>query len=150
MLSFEVVSSLPKTLSTSDLASLAKELERIFHIRSLVTITLYFLSEASMQTLNFEQRGKNRPTDVLSFATAEQVQRLTPRGAPCEWGDIVVCPTYAAREARRRGLEPREELIRLITHGALHLRGYDHAEEEEEVKMFALQEGVVARIMNFA
>ena len=65
-----------------------------------------------------------------------------------ELGDIVICPSYATREAKRRAISAREELLRLMIHGVLHLKGYDHATEDEEMVMFRLQEELLERIMN--
>jgi probable rRNA maturation factor len=63
-------------------------------------------------------------------------------------GDIAVCVPYAKREAARRGMTLREELLRLIAHGVLHLSGFDHATAKEEEKMFGLQERVVDAIIS--
>lgn len=111
-------------------------------------IGLAFVSETEMKRLNRLYLGKNRPTDVLSFPSAEQempraVRRVSPRPY---LGDVIVCPTYASRDARRRSIDPREELIRLLVHGILHVRGYDHCDEAQEARMFALQERAVESI----
>ena len=54
-------------------------------------------------------------------------------------GDIVLCPSVAARQAREAGHATEEELLLLTTHGILHLLGYDHATPDEEKEMFELQ-----------
>jgi probable rRNA maturation factor len=54
-------------------------------------------------------------------------------------GDIVLCPSFAAKQAAKAGHATEEELLLLTTHGILHLLGYDHAEPEEEREMFELQ-----------
>jgi probable rRNA maturation factor len=54
-------------------------------------------------------------------------------------GDIVLCPSFAAKQAAKAGHATEEELLLLTTHGILHLLGYDHAEPEEEKEMFELQ-----------
>jgi probable rRNA maturation factor len=54
-------------------------------------------------------------------------------------GDIVLCPSVAAKQAAEAGHATEEELLLLTTHGILHLLGYDHAEPEEEKEMFELQ-----------
>lgn len=144
MLTFDVVSGrLPQALSSKDLTALSEHLGAFFRLRREALVTIRFVTEAVMQKINQAERGKNHPTDVLSFATSEAIQVLTPRSESVDWGDIILCPTYAGREAKRRGIAPREELIRLLVHGILHLRGYDHAEPDEEAKMFSLQERFV-------
>jgi probable rRNA maturation factor len=71
-----------------------------------------------MRSLNRRYRGHDRATDVLAF-TLEQ-----PAGPAV--GDVYLCTSVAAREARARGLPLREELIRLVVHGTLHALGHDH------------------------
>jgi probable rRNA maturation factor len=85
------------------------------------------------------------PTDVLSFPMDE----LRP-GAPGEprpvgmLGDVVLCPAVAAEQAAAAGHSTEHELRILLTHGILHLLGYDHAEPQEETAMFALQRELVS------
>ena len=67
-------------------------------------------------------------------------ERVTPAGL---LGDIVVCPTVAAEQAKKAGHSAEEEMLLLTTHGILHLLGYDHAEPEEEKEMFALQRSLL-------
>lgn len=54
-------------------------------------------------------------------------------------GDIVLCPQFAAEQAKAAGHDVEHELALLTVHGVLHLLGYDHAEPDEEKEMFALQ-----------
>jgi probable rRNA maturation factor len=54
-------------------------------------------------------------------------------------GDIVVCPQVAIKQAETAGHEMINEILMLVTHGMLHLVGFDHAEPEEEKEMFGLQ-----------
>jgi probable rRNA maturation factor len=80
------------------------------------------------------------PTDVMSFPMDE----LRPGRDGVEpeegmLGDIVLCPSVAAKQAADAGHATEEELLLLTTHGILHLLGYDHAEPEEEREMFELQ-----------
>ncbi|MBP6945292.1 rRNA maturation RNase YbeY [Patescibacteria group bacterium] len=147
MLSFEVVSSLPSSLTSSDLDRLAEVVFKAVKMPKLSTVSLTFVSESRMQEINQAQRGKDRPTDVLSFATAEEMRLSTPTSSPTDLGDIFMCPVYARREAKRRGIDDREELLRLLVHGILHLQGYDHVTLEEESEMFGLQERLLERIL---
>ena len=88
--------------------------------RRTATISVTFVSRPRMQQLNRAWKGHDSPTDVLSFALPGPQRTLV--------GDIYVCPAVAAREARVAGVSPREELIRLVIHGTLHVLGYDHPE----------------------
>jgi probable rRNA maturation factor len=86
--------------------------------RALVSVT--FLGRDAMRRLNAEHKGRDEPTDVLAFAMTD--------GAGATVGDVYICPWVARREARARGLPLREELIRLVIHGTLHVLGRTHPE----------------------
>jgi probable rRNA maturation factor len=58
-------------------------------------------------------------------------------------GDIVVCPTVAAKQALEAGHQAIDEILLLTTHGILHLLGFDHAEPEEKAEMFGLQKQIL-------
>lgn len=109
------------------------------------SVAIRFVSEAEIAKLNAAYRGKRKPTDVLSFSVDTTLPK-TPRGEEKEYGDIVIAAAYARREAKRRGIRLPEELTRLVVHGTLHLLGYDHATEKDEVRMFGLQEEIIERI----
>ena len=84
------------------------------------------------------------PTDVMSFPMDEL--RPGREGEEPEegvLGDIVLCPSVAAKQAREAGHATEEELLLLTTHGILHLLGYDHEEPDEERVMFALQKDLL-------
>ena len=88
--------------------------------RRAALVSISFVGRERMRSLNARWKGRNEPTDVLAFALTG------PGGA--RTGDIYICPWVAAREARARGLPLRQELMRLVVHGVLHLLGYDHPE----------------------
>jgi probable rRNA maturation factor len=101
------------------------------------SVAVTFLGPRRMRRMNAEYKHHDRPTDVLSFALP------LPDGSLS--GDVYVCPYVAAREARSRGLRVREELVRLVVHGTLHVLGYDHPEGEDrtESTMWRRQERYV-------
>ena len=125
-----------------------KQFARTLHIRAQVSVGLSFVPPKRMRALNKVYRCKDKETDVLSFGP--DIERL-PETAKKEekgyLGDIIICPSYAFKEAKRRGIDPREELIRLFVHGLLHLKGYEHQTEEEELVMFKLQENIVEKTL---
>jgi len=93
-----------------------------------------------MEVLHVQWMDLPGPTDVMSFPMDE----LRPGGQDKEpmegiLGDIVLCPTVAARQASEAGHAAAEELLLLTTHGMLHLLGFDHDEPDEEREMFELQ-----------
>lgn len=112
------------------------------------SIAVRFVTPAEIQRLNTVYRKKRKPTDVLSFSSQENVTFPSTPDGEQELGDIFVCPAVAKAEATRRSISFHEELVRLISHGTLHLLGYDHATESDERRMFGLQEDVVERLMS--
>lgn len=103
-------------------------------------VSLAFVDESEMSALHEKWMGEPGPTDVLSFPMDE----LTPRAAEAGvLGDIAVCLPVAERHAAEHGRSLCAEVAFLVTHGTLHLLGYDHATEEEYREMFALQDSLL-------
>ncbi|QQR61139.1 rRNA maturation RNase YbeY [Candidatus Uhrbacteria bacterium] len=148
MIVIELANRLPAMLKPADMRKLEKELARVLRTRSKKVASLSFVTELAMQKLNKTFRHMNKPTDVLSFSPAPAPTENRHLKTEHYLGDIVVCVPYAKREAARRGMTLREELLRLIAHGVLHLSGFDHATAKEEEKMFGLQERVVDAIIS--
>ncbi len=93
------------------------------------SMTLVFLDSEEVHNLNNEFRGIDRPTDVLTFVEDDEEYL----------GDVIICYPYIQKQADEYGHNFRRELLFLITHGFLHLLGYDHLNDEDEKEMFALQ-----------
>lgn len=103
-------------------------------------VSVAFVDESEMSALHERWMGEAGPTDVLSFPMDE----LIPRAAePGVLGDIAVCIPVAERQAETQGRSLCAEIGFLVTHGTLHLLGYDHATEEEYREMFALQDSLL-------
>jgi probable rRNA maturation factor len=109
------------------------------HPDSDVSITL--VDEDPMSELHVEWMDLEGPTDVLSFPMDEMRPNSHAEG-PGIVGDIVLCPAFASVQAVNHSLD--DELALLTIHGILHCLGYDHAEKEEELVMFALQEKILS------
>jgi probable rRNA maturation factor len=89
-------------------------------------LAVAFVDEARIQELNREHRGKDEPTDVLSFPIDELGESHGPR----ELGDVLICPEHTA------------DLEEAVVHGVLHLTGMDH--EADDGEMLALQAELLA------
>jgi len=100
-------------------------------------------SDARVQVLNRDYRGKDKPTNVLSFPAGPA---RVPTGQPRHIGDIVLAAETLVREADEQGKPPRDHLQHLIIHGLLHLLGYDHETEPQAVEMEALEVEVLATL----
>jgi probable rRNA maturation factor len=86
------------------------------------------VGEERIRELNREHRGRDRPTDVLSFPVDEG----GPPAGPRELGDVVICP------------EQTQDLSEVVVHGILHLCGYDH--EHDGGEMLALQDEIMGTL----
>ncbi len=109
--------------------------------RSELSIAL--VDDDAIAELNARHRGKDRPTDVLSFSLVEG-EHADRRGALL--GDVVIGIETAARQARARHRSLDEEVARLLVHGTLHLLGHDH-EEDEEARVMRAEERRVWRAL---
>lgn len=103
-------------------------------------LNLIFVDEGEMHALNRSHLGEDRPTDVLSFPLDGSAE--APVGEPLI-GDVVVCPSYAARQApEHAGTKGHsgsldDELALLVVHGVLHVLGWDHVDDNETRAMQA-------------
>jgi probable rRNA maturation factor len=103
-------------------------------------ISVTFLDAPGIAALGEAHLGRSEPTDVIAFNLAEPADPL---------GDVYICPKVAEESAREYGVELREELLRLVVHGVLHVLGHDHPEgpERMESEMFRRQEEILSRIL---
>jgi probable rRNA maturation factor len=100
-------------------------------------IAILFTSDASVAEINAEWRGKNKPTNVLSFPAAPGMP--LPSGLSRPLGDIVLAHGVIAREAAEQGKTLHDHTAHLIVHGVLHLLGFDHEEDGEAEAMERLE-----------
>lgn len=103
------------------------------------------VTEARIQELNKEYRGKDKTTDVLSFGG--EINYLALGAIPnseeeVELGDLVYSPDFIKRAAEEDSVSEEHEMAYIFSHGILHLFGYDHEEE-----MFRIQDEVTEEIM---
>jgi rRNA maturation RNase YbeY len=99
-------------------------------------LSVVLVDDRRMRRLNREYRGRDRSTDVLSFA-----QQEGPAGAPAGLlGDVVISVPATRRQARERGVPLADEGDRLLVHGVLHLLGYDHEGSTAEARRMQRRE----------
>lgn len=112
-------------------------------------ISVSFVGKEEIHALNLEYRGKDKPTDVLSFPMAEgdEAGDIDPENGAVLLGDIVICAEKAVSQAAEYGHSPEREFAFLAVHSILHLLGYDHeTSEADEAYMKEKQELVLAKI----
>lgn len=102
-------------------------------------VSISFVTDEAIAELNEKYRGKQGPTDVLSFecdGVDDDLSAMTLAQDPIfELGDVVIAPDVAAHQTREFGTSFEEEISLLLVHGLLHLCGYDHMEDNEAEAM---------------
>ena len=108
-------------------------------------LSVVLVGEEAMTDLHVRWMNEPGPTDVLSFPM-DELRRPgdDEEPEPGMLGDVVICPQVAQRQAQSAGHARDDEMSLLLTHGILHLIGYDHAEPEEHAEMFGLQSRLLA------
>ena len=97
-------------------------------------VTVRLVDEAESHELNLTYRGKDKPTNVLSFPFE------APPGIELPLlGDLIICRQVVEQEAAEQGKSPEAHWAHMVVHGTLHLLGYDHIEDEEAEEMEALE-----------
>jgi probable rRNA maturation factor len=138
--SIDVLNESDYALDEMELIACAKYVMGEMKVHPRADLCLKLVEEPAMEVLHVQWMGLAGPTDVMSFPMDE----LRPGREDKEpdegmLGDIVLCPSVAAKQAQDAGHATDEELLLLTTHGILHLLGFDHAEPDEEREMFELQ-----------
>lgn len=106
-------------------------------------LSVMLCSDAVIHALNRDWRGRDRPTDVLSFAQGEG-EGARPAGL---LGDVVISVDTARRQAAERGATLGRETDRLLVHGLLHLLGYDHEGSPAEARRMQRRERALDRVL---
>lgn len=139
-MSIDVLNESTHELDEVELVECARYVMTQMQVHPRAELCVRLVDEDVMERLHVRWMDLPGPTDVMSFPMDE----LTPGrdgGTSAEGmlGDVVVCPSVAARQAATAGHATAEEILLLLTHGILHLLGYDHVESAEEQEMFELQ-----------
>jgi|GEM_PF-23071 len=101
-------------------------------------------SDAKVRRLNRDYRGKDKPTNVLSFAALDGGK--PPRNQAWPLGDIILALGTCRKEARTQRKSLEQHLAHLVIHGVLHLLGYDHEAEAEAERMEGLEIAALKRL----
>ena len=104
-------------------------------------VTIRFTDEVESQSLNHEYRGKDKPTNVLSFPFE------APPGIEINLlGDLVICAPVISREAKEQNKAVADHYAHMTVHGLLHLMGYDHIEDAEAEEMESKEIEILAQL----
>ena len=135
----------------TDLNTNLKQLEKIANHLSSREVELIICDDKTILTLNTEHRGKESTTDVLSFPLETPFTEQSIYDLPL--GSIVIAASFVTKEAKALGHTTQDELALLFIHGMLHLLGFDHEQDEGEmrdrekdlIQMFDLPKSLIIR-----
>ena len=148
-MAIEVLNETDKDIDIQRVVSLGQHLYQGLHIHPESEVAVVFIDNDAMSFLHKEWMGLDGPTDVMSFHMDEL--RPGTHEAPAEGllGDIVISPTVAAEHAEQGGHKVADEIALLVTHGLLHLLGFDHHDEDEKHKMFSTQDQLLEQFLGY-
>ena len=119
---------------------ITKTINKEFKIKTKHVVSFIIVDNDSIHQINKQYRNIDSPTDVISFAGIDGDEN---RQLPFELGDIFINKDRVVSQALDYGHSELREFAFLVTHGLLHLLGYDHIEKEDEEVMFALQDKIL-------
>jgi probable rRNA maturation factor len=135
-----------------DSAWMQQVIEKVLTVENMpanVEISLVITGQERIQELNRTYRGKDQPTDVLSFAMTEQKEEPDPVafiGPPdglLHLGEVIISYPQARLQAAEAGHNNSKEMAALIVHGILHILGYDHEKADMEPAMKAKEKQIL-------
>ncbi|SRR5690554_13831 len=104
-------------------------------------VTIRIVGTEESQALNHQYRGKDKPTNVLSFPFEAPAGITVPLA-----GDLVICAPVVETEAQEQHKDPVAHWAHMVVHGMLHLQGYDHIEDDDAEVMEALEIRLLAQL----
>jgi probable rRNA maturation factor len=113
-----------------------------------VEISVTLTGDEEVRALNAKWRGKDKPTNVLSFPMADErdLTRANLAASELLLGDIVLARGVCEAEAADKGVSVEDHAVHLLVHGTLHLLGYDHHDDSDAVDMEAREVRALERI----
>jgi len=154
-LEIDVEAPWPSSEDWDDLAerasrAAAQVAQELAHPRLCASVL--FTSDEDVRALNAEWRGKDKPTNVLSFPMLERddLLELALDGPPEMLGDIALAFETCTRDAEEKGIPVAQHATHLIVHGLLHLAGYDHETSDEDADAMEALETKALAVLGYA
>lgn len=129
------------TALRSKITLVNKAITKRLDLPSRFNYSIILVDSETIQQINRDYRKMDKPTDVISFAYNDTIEKFEDFSD--EIGDIFINLDYVAKQAADYGHSTAREYLFLITHGVLHLLGYDHLNPEDEKIMFDLQKEIL-------
>lgn len=130
-----------------DFLLIAQRTQEVLKLEDEYSMSVIFVDPSEIHQINKDYRNIDRATDVISFALRDEADDYEMMEEDNELGDIFINVQAIVDQASEYGHSMRREVCFLFTHGLLHLLGYDHMCEEDEKKMFALQDVILDDIV---
>jgi probable rRNA maturation factor len=113
-----------------------------------VELSVRLAGDEEVRALNAHWRGKDKPTNVLSFPMAApyELEQADEDGPAIMLGDIILAHGVVEREAAEKGVSINQHATHLVVHGTLHLLGYDHEAEPDAAEMESREVRALARL----
>lgn len=148
-MAIEILNETTDDIDIQRVIDLGQHLFTSLHIASDAELAIVFVDNEAMSFLHHEWMGLEGPTDVMSFPMDELRPGTHEEPARGLLGDIVISPEVAADHAGRGGHSTADEIALLVTHGLLHLLGYDHHDDDEKHRMFSLQTQLLQQFLGY-
>jgi probable rRNA maturation factor len=145
---WDKIPNLEKRLDKAVGATLAALPAKFQPVAKRATFTLLLTSDKKVQGLNRDWRGKNKPTNVLSFPqfSPKILAALGAGKTPVYIGDVAVAAPFVMDEAARDSKKVLDHLTHLTIHSLLHLFGYDHIEDKQAAQMEKMEIKIMAKL----
>jgi probable rRNA maturation factor len=148
--SIEVANESGVAVDESALASVARHVLAAMQVNPAAELSIMVVTLEVMTELHERWMDEPGPTDVMAFPMDELVDESrrpdAPEIGPALLGDVVLCPAFAAAQARKAGHGLADELALLTVHGVLHLLGYDHENDRDAAQMEARETKILAQL----
>lgn len=113
---------------------------------SVPEVSVTLTDDAAIRILNKEHRGKDKPTNVLSFPVWDHMSDIPPRAGLVPIGDIIIAFETIKAESIEQEKSLADHLTHMVVHGFLHLLGYDHIRDDEAEIMESLEIRILKKL----
>jgi probable rRNA maturation factor len=137
-------------ITAAELRRVARSVLDAEDVAPAVEVEVVLADEPTVQGLNRLYRGKDDPADVLSFAATEGEAFLAAPGEAPSLGEVIICLPVVQAQASAAERAAAGEIAHLLTHGLLHLLGYDHEEDEAESQHMKAREDELLTLLGYA
>ncbi len=139
-MNYQITNLTEEKIDENDLVKVIEKVSELLGVESSI-VSIVLVDNEYIHKINKEYRNVDRETDVISFAFMDD--ETNPESGVTDLGEIYISLEKAHSQSKEYGHSFKRELCFLLTHGLLHLLGYDHMTEDDEKEMFGLQEEVL-------